>query len=113
MGKFCFYQLAHFGGDIISLEMSGGRDRNAAIWRFSVSGLIILPMSFVALTSATRHTNAANVSLFMFLETILGSFWVWLGVGERPGLWMIMGGTIVLGSLSVYILSSMRDTRSS
>ena len=51
----------------------------------SVSGLIILPISFVALTSATRHTNAANVSLFMFLETILGSFWVWLGVGERPG----------------------------
>ena len=83
------------------------------ILMISISGLIILPISFVALTSATRHTNAANVSLFMFLETILGSFWVWLGVGERPGLWMIMGGTIVLGSLSVYILSSMRDTRSS
>ena len=83
------------------------------ILMISVSGLIILPISFVALTSATRHTNAANVSLFMFLETILGSFWVWLGVGERPGLWMIMGGTIVLGSLSVYILSSMRGTRSS
>jgi drug/metabolite transporter (DMT)-like permease len=74
----------------------------------SVSGLIILPISFVALTSATRHTNAANVSLFMFLETILGSFWVWLGVGERPGFWMMVGGAIVLSSLSVYILSSMR-----
>ena len=74
----------------------------------SVSGLIILPISFVALTSATRHTNAANVSLFMFLETILGSFWVWLGVGEQPGFWMMVGGAIVLSSLSVYILSSMR-----
>ena len=74
----------------------------------SVSGLVILPISFVALTSATRHTNAANVSLFMFLETILGSFWVWLGVGERPGFWMMVGGAIVLSSLSVYILSSMR-----
>jgi len=83
------------------------------IWMISVSGLIILPISFVALTSATRHTNAANVSLFMFLETILGSFWVWLGVGERPGLWMIIGGAIVLGSLSVYILISMRDAPSS
>ena len=78
------------------------------ILMISVSGLIILPISFIALTSATRHTNAANVSLFMFLETILGSFWVWLGVGERPGIWMIMGGAIVLGSLSIYILSSMR-----
>ena len=78
------------------------------ILMISVSGLIILPISFVALTSATRHTNAANVSLFMFLETILGSFWVWLGVGERPGFWMMVGGAIVLSSLSVYILSSMR-----
>ena len=78
------------------------------ILMISVSGLIILPISFVALTSATRHTNAANVSLFMFLETILGSFWVWLGVGERRGFWMMVGGAIVLSSLSVYILSSMR-----
>lgn len=78
------------------------------ILMISVSGLIILPISFVALTSATRHTNAANVSLFMFLETILGSFWVWLGVGERPGLWMMIGGAIVLGSLTIYIVSSMR-----
>ena len=69
----------------------------------SVSGLFILPVSFMALTAATRFTRAANVSLFMLLETVLGPVWVWLGTGERPGLLTICGGVIVVVSLTVYI----------
>ena len=101
--------IAVSDGDDVIAAPDGPSLFTGNILMISVSGLIILPISFVALTSATRHTNAANVSLFMFLETILGSFWVWLGVGERPGFWMMVGGAIVLGSLSIYILSSMRS----
>ena len=69
----------------------------------SVSGLLILPLSFMALTAATRFTRAANVSLFMLLETVLGPVWVWLGTGERPGGLTIFGGVVVVLSLIVYI----------
>ena len=69
----------------------------------SVSGLFILPISFMALTAATRFTRAANVSLFMLLETVLGPVWVWLGTGERPGLLTVCGGVIVVLSLTAYI----------
>ena len=69
----------------------------------TVSGLLILPISFMALTAATRFTKAANVSLFMLLETVLGPIWVWLGTGERPGGLTIIGGVIVVLSLVVYI----------
>jgi len=69
----------------------------------SVSGLFILPVSFMALTAATRFTRAANVSLFMLLETVLGPVWVWLGTGERPGSLTIFGGVIVVLSLAAYI----------
>ena len=69
----------------------------------SVSGLFILPVSFMALTAATRFTRAANVSLFMLLETVLGPVWVWLGTGERPGVLTICGGVIVVLSLTAYI----------
>ncbi len=44
----------------------------------SVSGALILPLSFFCLTSATRYTQAANISLLMILETVLGPVWVWL-----------------------------------
>ena len=40
----------------------------------SLTGLIILPISFYLLSYASRFTSAANVSILMLLETILGPF---------------------------------------
>ncbi|MCR8547362.1 DMT family transporter [Salipiger sp. P9] len=70
-----------------------------------VTGLLILPISFFALSSASRHTQAANVSLMMLLETVLGPFWVWLVLDEAPTARMLAGGGIVLVSLLLYILA--------
>lgn len=91
--------LTVLGGSVVSLSVLF-EGNLAAI---SVSGLLILPLSFVALTAATRFTRAANVSLFMLLESVLGPIWVWLGTGERPGSLTIFGGVIVIVSLAVYI----------
>ena len=68
----------------------------------SISGLIILPLSFAALTYATRFTQAANVSLLMLLETVLGPVWVWLFIKETPSIQMIFGGVIVILTLLIY-----------
>ena len=68
----------------------------------SISGLIILPLSFAALTYATRFTQAANVSLLMLLETVLGPVWVWLFIKEIPSIQMIFGGIIVILTLLIY-----------
>ena len=91
--------LSVLNGSVVSLSILF-EGNLAAI---SVSGLLILPLSFVALTAATRFTRAANVSLFMLLESVLGPVWVWLGTGERPGSLTIFGGVIVIVSLAVYI----------
>ena len=48
----------------------------------AITGAVILPVSFLALTHASRHTHAANVSLLMLMETVLGPAWVWAGTGE-------------------------------
>ena len=73
-----------------------------------ISGGIILPASFFLLGYATRFTAAANVSLFMLLETVLGPIWVWLVVDERPTNQMIIGGGLVVASLIAYLIWSMR-----
>ena len=78
-----------FKGDIIAI---------------SLSGLIILPISFACLTFATRYTQASNIGLLMLLETALGPFWVWLGTNETPNFYMIIGGVVVIFSLAWYIL---------
>ena len=77
----------------------------------AVTGAVILPVSFFTLSLAARHTQAANVSLLMLLETVLGPLWVWMGVGERPTLQMGMGGAIVVISLAVYLVVTGRGLR--
>lgn len=73
------------------------------------SALFVLPLSFAALSFATRHTAAVNVGLLMLLETILGPVWVWIGVGEAMNPWQIVGGVIVVASLAIYIPVAARS----
>lgn len=80
------------------------------IWPILVCALVILPISFFSLSLASRYTHASNVSLLLLLETVLGPLWVWLGVGEVPTPMMILGATIVVGSLAVYLWHTGRRT---
>ena len=68
----------------------------------SITGLLILPLSFVLLSRASRMTPASNVSIIMLLETILGPLWVWTFTNESPKLLTIIGGTIVILALTYF-----------
>jgi len=72
-------------------------------------GLVVMPLSWALLTLAPRYTSPTNVSLFMLLEMVLGPFWVWVGVGERPSIEMIGGAALVLLTLIAFFLSAARD----
>jgi len=48
------------------------------------------------------------VGLLMLIETVLGPFWVWLVIGEDPGLRAVIGGAIVIATLVLHSLASLR-----
>ena len=77
--------------------------RGASLIYISVTGLIILPVSFFFLSKASRLTSAANVSMIMLLETVLGPLWVWLGIKETPSLLTLLGGVLVVGALGFFL----------
>lgn len=77
-------------------------------WAMIVTGGIVLPLSFYLLSLSARYTHAANVSLLMLLETVLGPLWVWLAVGETPTGPMLIGGAIVVVSLALYLVLTRR-----
>lgn len=79
------------------------RMADGQLWAILITALFIIPVSFFCLSQASRHTSAANVSLLLLLETVLGPVWVWLGTGEAPGQRMLFGGAIVVLSLGLYI----------
>ena len=41
-------------------------------------------------------------------EVVLGPILVWLGVGEVPGVYTMLGGAIVLGAITAQALSGIR-----
>ncbi len=78
-----------------------------SLFYISITGLIILPLSFILLSRAARMTPASNVSIIMLLETILGPLWVWAFISESPKFITIIGGAIVILAL-IYFFSIKR-----
>jgi len=70
----------------------------------ALTGIFILPLSFVTLSYAARFVPSSTVSLIMLLETVLGPLWVWWGIDEAPSAMMLIGGGIVLTCLSVFLI---------
>ena len=73
-----------------------------SMFYISITGLFILPLSFILLSKASRMTPASNVSIIMLLETILGPLWVWTFTNESPKFLTIIGGTIVILALTYF-----------
>jgi drug/metabolite transporter (DMT)-like permease len=93
----------------LGLAITGvGNMADGRIWAMALTGAVVLPVSFFCLSLASRYTHAANVSLLMLLETVLGPLWVWVGIGEAPTQRMLAGGMIVVVSLALYLLHTGR-----
>jgi drug/metabolite transporter (DMT)-like permease len=65
-----------------------------------------LGLGMALYTSGARHIPAAEAALAALLEPALGPIWVWLVYAENPGVFAIVGGAILIGSL---ILHSLYD----
>lgn len=76
-----------------------------------VYGLVVLPVSFALISSAPRYIPAAEVSLIMLAEAVIGPFWVWLAVDEVPPTATFAGGAVVLTTLVLHGIAGFRAER--
>ncbi|MGB0748298.1 MAG: DMT family transporter [Magnetospiraceae bacterium] len=74
-------------------------------------GMVILPTSFVLLSSAARWVSPAEVTLIMLLEALFGPLWVWMGIGEVPPQATFFGGGVILVTLLAYTTISLQQAR--
>ena len=63
-------------------------------------GVVQLGLSYVLYAYAIRHVSAIEAILIPVIEPILNPIWVLIFLGETPGFWAIIGGIIVIGSLT-------------
>ena len=64
-----------------------------------IAGFFQVGFGFIFITIGARSTPSAMVGLIMLSESILGPIWAFLFVGERPSLFTLIGGAIILFSV--------------
>ncbi len=72
-------------------------------------GTVVLPVSFAMITLGPRYLQAPEVSLILLTETVLGPIWVWLVLEEVPHSKTLVAGLLILGTLLIHTLLSLRQ----
>lgn len=79
-----------------------------ALW-IVIMGLAVTTPATALLALGPRYISSPEVGLIVLLETVLGPLWVWLVIHEAPGAWTLVGGALVVLTLIVHSLVSLRD----
>jgi drug/metabolite transporter (DMT)-like permease len=72
----------------------------ADLARLAFFGAGQLGLGMILFTAGARRIPVAEASLIAVLESVLGPVWVWLALGENPGLPSLVGGAVVLVALA-------------
>ncbi len=63
-------------------------------------GVVQLGLSYILFAAAVKHASALDSILVPTIEPLLNPIWVFILLGERPGPWALIGGAIVLVSVT-------------
>jgi len=66
-----------------------------------ILGIFQLGLSYVLYSIAIKQITALEATLIPVIEPLLNPVWVFLFTGEAPGKWALIGGLIVLVSVTV------------
>lgn len=71
---------------------------------FFILGVIQIGIGYMLFNYGLKRTLAIESVLLAMMEPILNPVWVFIGYGEKPGIWAIMGGLLILGMLAVQVI---------
>jgi len=75
-------------------------------------GVFQVGVGFTLVVLGTRYVPAAQVGLLALVEPVLAPIWVWMGVGEVPGLATIVGGTIIFLAIATDGILNIKSSES-
>ena len=59
---------------------------------------------------AIKKVTALEASIVTMVEPLLNPLWVFLLLGEQPGIWSLWGGSVILTAMTVrYVLPELRQ----
>ncbi len=86
----------------IGLPFMFGASLSAADWTgLALLGVFQLGFSYILYAYAIKQVQALDAMLIFMIEPILNPIWVYFVVGESPGRWAIVGGAVVIVSVTL------------
>ncbi len=78
-----------------------------------VAGFFQVGFGFIFITIGARTTPSALVGIIMLSESVLGPIWAFLFVSERPSLFGLIGGAIILIAVLIQFYSLLNKRNKS
>ena len=75
-------------------------------------GVFQLGLGGVFFSAGLRYSTAISATIIGMIEPILNPLWVFLAIGEFPGMLAVLGAVIVILSISIYNILSIRQAQS-
>jgi drug/metabolite transporter (DMT)-like permease len=72
-------------------------------------GIFQLGISYILYAEAMKYVTALEGILIPIIEPILNPIWVFLILKEKPGKWAILGGIVVLMSITLRCLKALKQ----
>ena len=75
-----------------------------------LAGFFQIGFGFIFITIGARTTPSAMVGIIMLSESVLGPLWAFLFVSERPSIFSLIGGAIILFAVLIQFYTLLRKS---
>jgi drug/metabolite transporter (DMT)-like permease len=82
---------------LFSMEMIEVTD----VWMVSFLGVFQIAIAYAFFSSGLKRIYAVEASIISMIEPVLNPVWVFIGYGEIPSITAIIGGLIILTSITI------------
>ena len=76
-----------------------------------LAGFFQVGFGFIFITIGARTTPSAMVGIIMLSESVLGPIWAFLFVSERPSMFGLIGGAIILSAVLLQFYSLLKKPK--
>ena len=76
-----------------------------------LAGFFQVGFGFIFITIGARSTPSAMVGVIMLSESVLGPIWAFLFVSERPSMFGLIGGSIILFAVLLQFYSLLSSKK--
>jgi len=69
-------------------------------------GVFQIGLAYILVTAGLRQVAALDASLLLLVESALNPVWTWWLLRERPTVWALAGGAVIIGATAIQALRS-------